>query len=86
MKLKLRLILAVAAASRSGCANTWDKPGATLHDFNVDEYACEHDARPSGYFGAGIAGAINMQNFFDKCMVSKDWVPHPGQGGQFRSN
>jgi hypothetical protein len=83
-RLKLAAVLAMAAVSLSGCVHTWDKPGATAHDFNVDEYACERDVRQSNYFGGGIAGAINMQTFFDKCMTSKDWVVHPGQGGQFR--
>ena len=66
----LMLILMFAVA----CARTvWSKYGATLQDYNVDSYQCERDARQSGYFGGGIAGAIAMQDFFGRCMVSKGW-------------
>jgi hypothetical protein len=58
----------------SGCAQkVWTKPDATQQDFATDSYACERDARQSGYFGGGIAGAINMEQFADRCMVAHGW-------------
>jgi hypothetical protein len=52
----------------------WDKEGATQQDYNQDHYACEKDARQSGYFGTGIVGAVNMRNFFQECMVAHGWT------------
>ena len=37
-------------------------------------YECEKDARQSGYFGTGIVGSINMQNFLNGCLESKGWT------------
>lgn len=65
------LLLALAAA---GCATKlWNKPGSTQSDFNRESYDCEKDARQSGYYGGGLAGALNMQAFQERCMVSKGW-------------
>jgi hypothetical protein len=55
----------------------WDKPGASQADFNKDQYTCEKDARQSGYFGGGLAGAINMQEFFKKSMVANGYSLRP---------
>lgn len=35
---------------------------------------CERDARQSGGFGTGIVGAIEMQSFFNRCMVARGWT------------
>ena len=70
----LRLILLTTILALCGCAKTfWVKPGATQQDFARDSYECERDARQSGYFGTGIAGAINMQAFQERCMVARGW-------------
>ena len=67
-------LLVVACAGTIGCARTvWVHPDYTPALFNKDSYECERDARQSGYFGTGIAGAINMQSFFDRCMVARGW-------------
>lgn len=39
-----------------------------------DSYECERDARQSGYFGTGIIGAIDFQQFYDRCLYSKGWI------------
>ena len=58
-----------------GCAPmAWDRPGATQADFDRDSYACERDARQSGYYGGGLTGAINMQGFFGRCMNAQGYV------------
>lgn len=68
--LSLGLLLGFLTA----CAPAvWEKRGATQQDFNVDSYACEKDTRQSGYYGGGIAGAVNMQGFYSKCMVAHGW-------------
>lgn len=59
----------------SGCAQkTWIKNGATTQSFNDDKYACERDARQSGYFGGGLVGSLNMQDFYNRCMNSKGYI------------
>jgi len=61
----------------AGCAPqvVWTKPGGFIkQDYDQDSYACEKDMRQSGYFGGGIAGGIEMNQFFDKCMVAHGWV------------
>jgi hypothetical protein len=65
----------ILAALLGGCApqSVWVKPGAGAQDFNVDQYACEKDARQSGYFGSGIIGSINMQDFYNRCMIAHGW-------------
>jgi aspartyl protease family protein len=63
-------------ASLTACApKVWIKPGASQQDFTTDRYSCERDARQSGYFGTGIVGAINMQNFYESCMNAHGWYP-----------
>jgi len=58
-----------------GCAPTiWVKPGATQADYNRDSYGCEKDARQSGYFGGGLIGAVNMEQFEERCMVAHGWA------------
>ena len=59
----------------------WDKRGATTQDYNKDSYECEKDSRQSGYFGGGFSGAINMQAFFDKCMIAHGWNKKPANNG-----
>jgi hypothetical protein len=55
----------------AGCAQrVWVKPGATEQDFATDSYHCERDVRQSGYYGGGLIGAANMQEFFSRCMVA----------------
>jgi len=65
--------LILSTVGIAGCATVWEKPGATQADFNKDSYECERDARQSGYYGTGLAGAINMQNFADRCMIARGW-------------
>ncbi len=59
----------------AGCAPSiiWTKVGATQPDFATDSYQCEKDARQSGYFGSGLAGAVNMQGFAERCMTAHGW-------------
>lgn len=60
----------------TGCAQiVWNKPGATQQDFQRDSYQCERDARQSGYFGGGLAGAINFREFQQRCMMAAGWTP-----------
>ena len=52
----------------------WDKPNTTQQQFNTDNYACEKDARQSGYFGSGFAGASNLRQFFKECMIARGYT------------
>ncbi len=70
-RLPLLLVVGVLA---SGCAQTvWTKSGLTEAEFRADDYACERDMRQSGYFGTGIAGALNAKGFRERCMQSKGY-------------
>lgn len=66
--------------SLCGCGGpmVWDKPDATQADLRMDAYGCEKDARQSGYFGGGLAGALNMREFFKKCMMAHGYVLRGG--------
>lgn len=74
--LPASLLLPAIALLLSGCAGQtyWDKPGATQADLRRDSYSCERDARQSGYYGSGIIGAINMQEFFGRCMEAQSYT------------
>jgi hypothetical protein len=67
--LILPLLLLVGA-----CATTqWAKYGASQQDLATDSYNCEKDARQSGYFGGGLAGALEFNDFQKRCMVAHGW-------------
>jgi hypothetical protein len=73
--MREQVVLLGAALALVGCASTvWNKPGATQQDYATDSYACEKDARQSSYFGGGIIGAINVDNFVSECMVAHGWT------------
>jgi hypothetical protein len=57
----------------AGCATYWTKPGFNPADWNRDRYECERDMRQSGYYGSGLFGAINAQNFFEECLVARGY-------------
>lgn len=65
-----------------GCApqRVWTKPGASEQDFKVDAYNCERDARQSGYFGTGLVGQINFNDFQQRCMEAHGWALGPAFG------
>jgi hypothetical protein len=71
--VRLFLLLAFVALSE-GCGQTiWTKQGGTEQEYRVDAYACERDMRQSGYYGGGIAGALNAKGFYERCMMSKGY-------------
>lgn len=64
-----KIILCLIVFVVCSCAPTvFYKDGATQADFKRDSYGCEKDARQSGYYGQGLAGAINMKQFYRRCM------------------
>ena len=57
-----------------GCGPTiWTKPGAGTQEFAADRYSCERDSRQSGGFGTGLVGAIEVQEYFNRCLVAHGW-------------
>jgi len=71
MKFIMAVLIVLALTA---CARTvWTRANFTQQDFNRESYECERDARQSGYFGGGVIGALNMRDFFDRCMVAKGW-------------
>jgi len=76
MKPKILVIL-FSCLSLVGCAQlVWDKPGATQQDLMRDSYDCERDMRQSGYYGGGIVGMVNAQEFGMRCMYARGWTAH----------
>jgi len=71
MKGTARLLLLSLAVA--GCQTYWTKPGFNQADWNRDRYECERDMRQSGYYGGGIVGAINAQDFFEECLVARGY-------------
>jgi hypothetical protein len=72
--MRRSLVVVLVAFSLTGCARyVWTKAAFTEQEFNRDSYECEKDARQSGYFGTGLAGALNMREFNDRCMVARGW-------------
>jgi hypothetical protein len=69
-----RFVALSAVMFLAGCGPTiWVKTGATQQDFDRESYGCEKDARQSGYFGGGLVGQINLQEFINRCMVAHGW-------------
>ena len=75
IRAKVAVAYLILLSAVAGCAPThvWIKTGATQQDFATDSYECERDARQSGYFGGGLIGALNMQQFTQRCMVARGW-------------
>jgi hypothetical protein len=71
--LPVTLTVALLALSACGAPKVWNKAGATQQDFATDSYACEKDSRQSGYYGGGLVGAINMQEFNNRSMIAHGW-------------
>ena len=78
----MKTALVFSALVLCGCSapRIWNKPGSAQSDFASDSYSCERDSRQSGYFGGGIAGQLNMQSFFDRCMVAHGWSLSSARG------
>ena len=71
----LALAILVAAVLQAGCARVvYRHPEYTPQRWARDSYECERDARQSGYFGGGIAGAMEMQGFYDRCLAARGWA------------
>lgn len=57
-----------------GCAQkVFVKSGASTQDFATDRYLCERDVRQSGEYGTGLAGAMEVQGYFNRCMSAHGW-------------
>lgn len=72
MRLALILMLVMVLTACAG-KRTFYKAGASQQDWVKDHYECERDARQSGYFGGGIVGAINAQEFQVRCLNARGW-------------
>jgi hypothetical protein len=74
MKRRAALVLTTLVLL-AGCAKVvYRHPNYTPQLWARDSYECERDARQSGYFGTGLAGALNMQDFFERCLAARGWV------------
>jgi hypothetical protein len=68
---RLLVVLVVLAALPACHRIYWTKPGFNAADWQRDNYECERDARMSVLsFGTGIAGALNEQGFYNRCLTA----------------
>jgi hypothetical protein len=72
MRYSLPLIFALLFM---GCAQyVWKHPDHNDQArFNRDSYECERDMRQSAYFGTGLVGQLNAQEFQERCMVARGY-------------
>lgn len=71
----MKWIIMATCVLLAGCAaRVWSRAAYTQADFSRDNYACERDARQSGYYGAGLTGTMNMQGFFNRCMEAQGYT------------
>ena len=69
MKTVAAAVIVLASTLASGCTTyKWYHPTADQQQFRREAYECERDARQSGYYGGGLAGALNMRAFSERCM------------------
>lgn len=74
MRPRALLFLTAVSVAAVGCVQTyWTKPDFNQADWNRDTYECERDMRQSGYYGGGVLGEINAQNFFERCLAAKGY-------------
>ena len=79
----LKALALVSLLFFAGCANNvWVKQGSNAQDYQADTYACERDSRQSGGFGGGLAGAIAVQEYFNRCMTAKGWQQQNRESAQ----
>jgi hypothetical protein len=72
--MRRAVVLLLLVLSTTGCARAyWTKAGFNQADWNRDSYECERDMRQSGYYGTGLFGALNAQNFEERCLVAKGY-------------
>ncbi len=76
MRAVMNLALAfLLSALQVGCARAvYRNPNYTPQLWARDSYECERDARQSGYYGGGILGAMNMRDFYDRCLAARGWT------------
>ena len=73
--LAVMVLVAVVALVHAGCGRVvYRHPNYTPQKWAQDSYECERDARQSGYFGGGIAGAMAMRDFYDRCLAARGWT------------
>lgn len=70
-----RTIVIAGCLILAGCApRAWTRTGATQADYNKESYSCEKDVRQSQHAGGLIAGAIDMREFYARCMQAAGWA------------
>jgi len=58
-----------------GCTQyQWTHPNWSEATWNKDSYECERDMRQSAYFGGGLVGQANAQQFQERCLRARGYV------------
>ncbi len=80
----VRVVLPVTAAAVMlvGCqAPTWNKPGATVENFNTDRYECMQGSQAQAssayvgrYGGVASSGPVTNDPLYSACMTAKGWT------------
>jgi hypothetical protein len=71
MKTCLAVLVAMLV---SGCATTWNKPGATGEDYADDQLKCEAHGTMSCGGAGGAIGGICRSTRYDQCMAQRGWT------------
>lgn len=88
MTAKKLMAPVVALIVLGGCQQPlWNKPGASLADFNTDKFSCMQTSQQqsssvyvSRYGGVGSSGQTLNQPLYDACMNSKGWTLQTASG------
>src|SRR5215510_6823562 len=72
--MKRQIAITIALLGLSGCAQyRWTHPSFTEANWRRDIYECERDMRQSAYFGGGIVGQINANDFQERCLQARGY-------------
>jgi type IV pilus biogenesis protein CpaD/CtpE len=71
----MRVIMLVAlAATVSGCAQNWVKPGATAADFEREKLLCRDDAEKATAAITNDPNSLEMLRLLNLCLQERGWT------------
>lgn len=78
MRILIFLFLILAGCTQYMWTRTDGRTDQEAVDqFRKDRYECERDMRQSGYYGGGLAGAMEAQGFGERCLRARGYKKVP---------